>query len=42
MPEHNTDRERIEFALKTEQDGHDFYQMDLILHMLNLQGFEDH
>ena len=27
MPEHNTDRERIEFALKTEQDGHEFYQM---------------
>jgi len=27
MPEHNTDRERVEFALKTEQDGHEFYQM---------------
>ena len=27
MPEHNTDRERIEFALKTEQDGHEFYQV---------------
>lgn len=26
MPEHNTDRERVEFALKTEQDGHRFYQ----------------
>ncbi len=26
MPEHNTDRERVEFALKTEQDGHKFYQ----------------
>ena len=27
MPEHNTDRERVEFALVTEQDGHEFYQM---------------
>ena len=27
MPEHKTDRERVEFALKTEQDGHEFYQM---------------
>lgn len=27
MPEHNSDRERVEFALKTEQDGHEFYQM---------------
>ncbi|MCK4409936.1 MAG: ferritin family protein [Candidatus Eisenbacteria sp.] len=27
MPEHNTDRERVEFALRTEQDGHEFYQM---------------
>ena len=26
MPEHSTDRERVEFALKTEQDGHSFYQ----------------
>jgi rubrerythrin len=27
MTEHKTDRERVEFALKTEQDGHEFYQM---------------
>ena len=27
MPEHSTDRERVEFALKTEQDGHEFYHM---------------
>jgi len=27
MAEHNTDREKVEFALKTEQDGHAFYQM---------------
>ncbi len=26
MPEHKTDRERVEFALKTEHDGHKFYQ----------------
>ncbi len=27
MPEHNTDRERVEFALKTERDGHTFYEV---------------
>ena len=27
MPEHASDTERVEFALKTEQDGHEFYQM---------------
>jgi rubrerythrin len=27
MPEFASDMERIEFALKTEQDGHKFYQM---------------
>ena len=27
MPEHATDMEKVEFALQTEQDGHDFYQM---------------
>lgn len=27
MPEHVSDSERIEFALKTERDGHAFYQM---------------
>ena len=26
MPEHNTDKEKVEFALITEQDGHAFYQ----------------
>jgi len=27
MPEFASDMERVEFALKTEHDGHDFYQM---------------
>jgi len=27
MPEHNTDMEKVKFALKTEQDGHEFYQL---------------
>jgi rubrerythrin len=27
MPEYVTDLEKVEFALKTEQDGHEFYQM---------------
>lgn len=27
MPEHVSDNEKIEFALKTERDGHAFYQM---------------
>ena len=27
MPKHNTDMEKVEFALKTERDGHEFYQM---------------
>lgn len=27
MPEHNTDMEKVRFALKTERDGHEFYQL---------------
>jgi rubrerythrin len=42
MPEHNTDRERVEFALKTEQDGHEFYQMasKKLTHKLARAAFE--
>ncbi len=42
MPEHSTDRERVEFALKTEQDGHEFYQMasKKLVHKLARAAFE--
>ena len=42
MPEHKTDRERVEFALKTEQDGHEFYQMAAkkLAHKLARAAFE--
>jgi len=42
MPEHSTDRERVEFALKTEQDGHEFYQMasKKLAHKLAKAAFE--
>ena len=42
MPEHKTDRERIEFALKTAHDGHEFYQMasKKLAHKLAKAAFE--
>ena len=42
MPEHSTDRERVEFALKTEQDGHEFYQAAAkkLAHKLAKAAFE--
>lgn len=42
MPEHNTDRDRVDFALKTEQDGHEFYQMasKKMAHKLARAAFE--
>ncbi|MFH1690202.1 MAG: ferritin family protein [Candidatus Eisenbacteria bacterium] len=42
MPEHVSDMEKVEFALKTEQDGHEFYQAasKKLAHKLARAAFE--
>lgn len=42
MAERNTDREKVDFALRTEKDGHEFYQMAAkeTVHKLARAAFE--